>query len=275
MMVFIAWTANWSVRERTRPRAPHRRLWCIAHTVRLSAKGVYTMQRNRLLASLPRAEARRLQIAGRCVPLDMQRVMGVPGQRQGYVLFPLQGYVSLLADAGSGRSMEVGMVGSEGMLGLGVTLGVPVVAVQALVQEEGLAWRIEAVAMRALLQESAALRRMLDRYTYVVLAQLSQASACVRFHEIEPRLARWLLMCQDRSPQDTFPMTQAFLSHMLGVRRVSVTMAAGQLQSRGLIAYHRGQLQVLDRPGLLAASCGCYQSDCDVYARVMAAQAAK
>jgi CRP-like cAMP-binding protein len=234
-----------------------------------------TMQRNRLLASLPRADAGQMRDAGRCVPLEMKQPMGKPGQRQGHVLFPLQGYVSLLADAGDGHAMEVGMVGTEGMLGLGVALGVPVVSVRGLVQEGGWAWRIEAPRMRRLMLESAALRSVLDRYAYVSLAQLSQASACVRFHEIGPRLARWLLMCQDRSPAESFPMTQAFLSDMLGVRRVSVTLAAGALQSQGLIAYHRGVLRVLDRAGLMAASCTCYQQDCAVYARVFSKAAGR
>lgn len=234
-----------------------------------------TMHRNRLLAGLPRADARLMRAAGRCVPLEMNQDLGKPGQRQSYVLFPLQGYVSLLADAGDGHAMEVGLVGTEGVLGLGVALGVPVASVRGLVQEAGWAWRIEASSMRRLMLESAALRSALDRYVYVSLAQLSLASACVRFHEIGPRLARWLLMCQDRSPAESFPMTQAILSDMLGVRRVSVTLAAGALQSQGLIAYHRGVLRVLDRAGLMAASCSCYAQDCAVYGRVFPKAAAK
>ena len=227
------------------------------------------MQRNQLLASLSQADQRRVAAAGACVSLTLHEVLGTPGKPQRHVWFPLQGYVSLLADAGEGHCMEVGMVGSEGMLGLGVALAVPWDAVQALVQEGGQAWQLEQRELRTLLAVSPGLRRALDRYAYVLLAQLSQAVACVRFHEIAPRLARWLLMCQDRSPGDTFPMTQEFLSTMLGVRRVSVTNAAGELQSRGLIHYHRGLLQVIDRPGLLEVSCSCYQRDCAVYARVL------
>lgn len=230
------------------------------------------MHRNRLLAGLSRADQRRVQVAGVSVPLVLHEVLWTPGSVQRYALFPLQGYVSLLADAGDGRMMEVGMVGTEGMLGLGVALGVPRVAVKALVQEGGQAWRLERAALLALLADSAGLRKTLDRYVYVMLAQLSQASACVRFHEVAPRLARWLLMCHDRSPGDSFPMTQVLLSTMLGVRRVSITNAASALQSQGLIHYHRGVMHVVNRPGLLAASCSCYQRDSTTYQQVFAGE---
>jgi CRP-like cAMP-binding protein len=226
------------------------------------------MHRNRLLAELSRADLRRVLAAGHLEAMTLQQTLGTPWSPQTYVLFPLQGYVSLLADVGDGRSMEVGLVGREGVCGLGVVLGVPLVAARVMVQEAGVGWRIEANAMRRLIGESPALRRVLDRYIFMVLVQLSQASVCVRFHEVVPRLARWLLMCQDRSPIDSFPMTQQFLSDMLGVRRVSVTLAAGTLQRQRLIDYHRGEVRVLDRTGLLAVSCSCYQRDRDADLRV-------
>jgi CRP-like cAMP-binding protein len=228
------------------------------------------MHRNRILASLSQADLRKIKVAGTAVPMAFQDVLWTPGAQQTHVHFPLEGYISLLADAGDTRRMEVGMVGTEGMLGLGVAQGVPVAAVEALVQESGVAWRLESQAFLAVLAESSGLRKVLDRYAYVVQAQLSQASACIRFHEISPRLARWLLMCRDRSPGDTFPMTQEFLSTMLGVRRVSVTNAASDLQSRGLIHYHRGHLTVVDHHGLLAAACCCYARDCTTYENVLA-----
>lgn len=230
------------------------------------------MQRNRLLASLSQADVRKIKVAGTLVPLVFQEVLWTPGATQTHVHFPLEGYVSLLADAGDTRVVEVGMVGAEGMLGLGVAQGVPIAAVRALVQEGGLAWRMESQAFMAVLTESSGFRKILDRYAYVVQAQLSQASACIRFHEISPRLARWLLMCHDRSPADSFPMTQTFLSTMLGVRRVSVTNAAGGLQERGLIHYQRGVLTVVDRPGLMEAACCCYARESATYAQVLTAR---
>lgn len=228
------------------------------------------MHRNRILASLSQADLRKIKVAGTSVPMLFQEVLWTSGEQQTHVHFPLEGYVSSLADAGGNRLVEVGMVGIEGMLGLGVAQGVPVAAVQTLVQESGLALRMESRAFMAVLAESTGLRKVLDRYAYVVQAQLSQASACIRFHEISPRLARWLLMCRDRSPGDTFPMTQEFLSTMLGVRRVSVTNAAGALQAQGLIHYHRGQLTVLDPKGLKLAACTCYARDCATYAAALA-----
>jgi len=228
----------------------------------------YTMHRNRLLASLSQADLRKIKVAGVAVPVAFQELLWRPGAQQTHVYFPLEGYVSLLADVGDTRRMEVGMVGTEGMLGLGVAQGVPVAAVEALVQESGVAWRVESRAFLAVLAESSGLRKVLDRYAYVVQAQLSQANACIRFHEILPRLARWLLMCHDRSPGDTFPMTQEFLSTMLGVRRVSVTNAASDLQVRGLIHYHRGLITVFDHEGLLETACCCYARDRATYESV-------
>ena len=219
------------------------------------------MQRNRLLASLSQIDQRKIRVAGTCVPLAFKDVLWTPGGHQAHVYFPLEGYVSLLADAGDAHVVEVGMVGPEGMLGLGVAQGVPVAVVKALVQEGGWAWRVDGRAFRAVLADSVGLRKVLFSYAYVVQAQLSQASACIRFHEVLPRLARWLLMCQDRSPANTFPMTQEFLSTMLGVRRVGVTMAASGFQDSGLIEYHRGEVTVLDRAALEAEACSCYAAD--------------
>ena len=161
------------------------------------------------------------------------------------------------------------MVGREGMLGAQLALGVATAPLRALVQGAGTAWRIGAGAFRRELARSPALQRSLDRYLYVLMAQLAASAACLRFHLIGPRLARWLLMSQDRAQADSFRVTHEFLAYMLGVRRVGITAAAGGLQRSGLIDYHRGELTVLDRAGLEAAACDCYAADCKAYAATM------
>jgi CRP-like cAMP-binding protein len=159
------------------------------------------------------------------------------------------------------------MIGREGMLGAQLALGVAGMPSRALVQGAGAAWRVGAGAFRRELSASAALRRCLHRYLYVLMIQFATSAACLRFHLVGPRLARWLLMSQDRAHGDSFPVTQEFLSYMLGVRRVGVTAAAGALQRTGLIEYRRGAMRVLDRKGLEGAACGCYAADCAAYAR--------
>ena len=132
-----------------------------------------------------------------------------------------------------------------------------------------MAWRVAAGPFRRELLRSAALRHRLQRYLCVLMEQRANSAACLRFHEIGPRLSRWLLMSQDRAHSNEFPMTQEFVATMLGVRRVGVTAAAGALQRLGLIEYHRGALTVLDRPGLEAASCSCYAAGERAYQQIM------
>jgi CRP-like cAMP-binding protein len=151
------------------------------------------------------------------------------------------------------------MAGPEGCLGATLALGSDTAPSSGLVQGAGRAWCLEARALRAQMRQTPALAAVLYRYLFVQMLQTGQAAACLRFHQIEPRLARWLLMTQDRARSDQFFVTHSFLASMLGVRRVGVTLAAQALQSRGLIHYQRGQLQVLDRAGLLAAACSCYE----------------
>ncbi len=157
------------------------------------------------------------------------------------------------------------MVGSEGMVGEHVVLGVRAAPLHVVVQGAGMAWRIDAAAFRKELASSAALQQVLRRYLYVRLIQLAASAACVRFHLIGPRLARWLLMSQDRAHADSFRMTHEFMAYMLGVRRVGITTAAVALQRSGLIAYRHGFLSVLDRRGLREAACSCYADDNQAY----------
>jgi CRP-like cAMP-binding protein len=161
------------------------------------------------------------------------------------------------------------MVGREGMVGAQLALGVAMTPLRALVQGPGHAWRIGAVAFRREFERSPTLQRSLNRYLYVLMAQLAASAACLRFHLIGPRLARWLLMSHDRAHADSFRVTHEFLAYMLGVRRVGITMAAGSLQNSGLIRYHRGELTVLDRKGLEAAACDCFAADQRTYAELI------
>jgi len=222
---------------------------------------------NQLIARLPRQQRRDLLELCEPIELVLAEVLCEPGDRTRYAYFPTQSFVSLVSivDVDRESLLEVGMIGCEGMLGMQLALGVTGAPLRALVQGAGPAWRINAAKFTRELNKSAPLRRVLNLYAYVLMAQFAGAAACVRFHLIEQRLARWLLMTQDRAQADRFHVTHEFLSYMLGVRRVGVTAAAGELQRRGLIEYHRGDLEVLDRAGLEAAACSCYATDCAVY----------
>jgi len=220
---------------------------------------------NHLIELLPRAAQRRVQALCEPVELVLSQTLCEPGMPTQAVYFPTEGFISLVALNDGAAALEVGMVGREGMLGAQLALGVDTVPLRGLVQGAGQAWCIGRVPFRAELAQNAALLRVLQRYVYVLMAQLAAAAACLRFHLIGPRLARWLLMSQDRARADQFRVTHEFLAYMLGVRRVGITAAAGALQHAGLIEYRRGQLTVLDRAGLEAAACNCYAADRHVY----------
>ena len=224
---------------------------------------------NHLIDLLPRKD--RLRFIGACenIELPLEQVLCEPGKPTKYVYFPTDGFISLIAVVKGSPGVEVGMVGREGMLGVQLALGVATAPLHALVQGTGTAWRIGTRAFKVELAASPALQNELHRYLYVLMAQLAESTACVRFHQIGPRLARWLLMSQDRSRASSFEVTQEFLAYMLGVRRVGITAAAGALQRNGLIAYSRGKLTVLDRKGLEQAACGCYAADQKTYAELL------
>jgi CRP-like cAMP-binding protein len=218
------------------------------------------MRENTILASLRTAEFARLQAVLEPVTLEFGQVLYEPGKAIRHVYFPIDCLVSLLTAVDSRRSLEVGMVGSEGMAGMPFILGMGVSGVRALVQGGGGALRMAAVAFLIEFDRSPTLQESLYRYMYALMAQISQTAACNRFHAAEPRLARWLLMTRDRVKSDHFPMTHEFLAHMLGTRREGVTAAASALKRRKLIEYRRGDLQILDVRGLKGASCSCYRA---------------
>jgi CRP-like cAMP-binding protein len=224
---------------------------------------------NLLLAALPAADRRRLLTNREPVDLVAGDTLTEVGDVVRHAFFPIDSFVSLIAPIDGGAQLEVGLVGNEGMVGTSLILGVRVSPLRAIVQGAGPTWKIEAATLSRELERSPALRRVLHRYLYVSLSQLAQTAACTRFHFVEPRLARWLLMTRDRAHSDKFRITHEFLAYMLGVRRVGVTRAANALQRRELIHYTRGRLEILDVPGLEAAACGCYAAAKATYAGVL------
>lgn len=228
---------------------------------------------NALLGYLPHAQ--RMQLAHRCEPVELTlaQVLSEPGTPLSHVYFPESGFLSLVVKVDTHPGLEVGMVGREGMLGSELALGLTGTPFHTLVQGAGTCLRMEANDFRTQLDHSQALRSVCHSYLLVRLHQLSRAAACERFHMIGPRLARWLLMSQDRARTSTFYMTHEFMALMLGVRRVGVTMAAGALQRSGVIEYHRGRLTVLDRTALAAQACSCYEADKTTHTSLMGTHA--
>ena len=224
---------------------------------------------NQLLMSLPQPLRGRLLARLEPVELRMEQVLSRPGERMRHVFFPTQSFISLIVPLDGHAGLEVGLVGDEGMVGIASVLGIAVAPIQALVQGAGQAWRMETAAFIKEIRRSPPLQQLLNRYLYVTLIQLAQTAACTRFHLVEARLARWLLMTRDRAHADEFFITHVFLSHMLGVRRAGITRAAGALRNRDLIRYNRGVLTILDGAGLEKVACSCYATDKKDYTRML------
>lgn len=223
---------------------------------------------NRLLEALPSSDLRRVLAEFETVELAFADVLYTPTERLSHVYFPTTSFISLIMPVDE-SALEVGLIGNEGMFGIPLVLGVDVSPVRAVVQGAGSALRMDAARFCRELERSQALKREINRYVFVHLSQLAQTASCTRFHVVEARLARWLLMTQDRAHADNFQITQEYLAFMLGVRRVGITKAASSLQKRSLIHYSRGNITVLDRRGLKAASCGCYKADLESYDRIL------
>ncbi|GAB4507966.1 MAG: Crp/Fnr family transcriptional regulator [Sulfuricaulis sp.] len=219
---------------------------------------------NSVLQALSRKGNRRLLANSEQVGLVYGDILNESGDQIRHVYFPNNGLISLLTPVDGHASVEVGMVGSEGMAGIPLFLGINVSPVRALVQGSGTATRMKAAAFRNEIRHNPALQRELNHYLYAFMAQVAQTAACNRHHLLDARLARWLLMTHDRMQSSRFLLTQEFLAHMLGVRRVGVTKAAGALQKKKLISYRRGNITILDRKGLERASCRCYRAVNDI-----------
>jgi CRP-like cAMP-binding protein len=220
---------------------------------------------NRLLNLLPAGDRRAIRDLCDPVQLDLGRVLAEPGAAIRYVYLPQTAFISVVAPGGAGAALHVALVGNEGLLGAWIALGVNDAPLHALVRGAGSALRMPAARFRSELIARPALRELLLCYCYVLHRQVAQTAACTHNHPVEARLARWLLMTQDRACGAALQLTQQYLSGMLGVRREGVTQAAGALRARRLIGYRRGQILVLSRRGLEAAACRCYAGDKRLY----------
>jgi len=216
--------------------------------------------RNDLLEALPHEERDRILDASERVTLARDEIIGEPGERIRHVYFPIDSFITLLTKVDQHDALGVALIGSEGMLGTSLVLGVHTGLLRARVQGAGSALRMKAADFQRVLGEAPVLTRQLQLYLHVLLAQFAQTAACAAFHVVELRLACWLLMAHDRAHADRFYLTHDRLARMLGVRRSGVTTAAGGLQARKLIGYTRGHIVVLDRKGLELAACGCYRT---------------
>jgi CRP-like cAMP-binding protein len=226
--------------------------------------------RNRLLAGLPDRDRTHLMARCEAVELVLGDVLCTPGEVMRHAIFPTDSFISLMVRTDDRDGLEVALVGNEGMLGVSMLLGQRKAPLRAQVQGAGAAWRIEAAAFRQELAHGVALEQRLRLYAGVRLTQTAQLVACAHFHQVEARLARWLLTTRDRAHADEFRITHEFLAAILGVRRAGVTRAAGALQDSLLIRYRRGRVNVLDARGLEGASCSCYRAAQGTYTRALA-----
>lgn len=224
---------------------------------------------NRLLAALPTVDYERLGPHLKPVPLEFRSVLHAEGAPVTHVYFPGEGVVSLLTVMADGSASEVGLIGSEGMVGIAALWGVGTAPGRTMVQLSGAGVRVKASALRAEFKRGGALQDVLLRYTHALFTQVSQSTACIASHALNRRLCRWLLMTHDGAAGDTFEIKHEFMALMLGVTRSVVTRAAGALQREKLIRYVRGRVTVLDRKRLEAAACECYASVVAEYERVL------
>jgi CRP-like cAMP-binding protein len=216
-------------------------------------------RQNHLINVLPDPERERLTRHVELVPLPLGKALYEPGDRQSHVYFPTTAIVSLLFVMENGASAEIAVVGNEGILGIALFMGGETTPNRAVVQSEGHAYRLNGQLLRQEFERSRVVQHLLLRYTLALLSQMAQTAVCNRHHSVDQQLCRWLLLSLDRLPANELSMTQELIANMLGVRREGVTEAAGRLQAAGLIQYSRGRITVIDRPGLEARVCECYE----------------
>ncbi|MGD9841640.1 MAG: Crp/Fnr family transcriptional regulator [Steroidobacteraceae bacterium] len=226
---------------------------------------------NRLLAALPAS------VLASCERVDLQfaAVLCEVDEPIKHAYFPIDGFISLVTALDSGEKLEVGIVGAEGMFGVSLVSGVNVASHHALVQGAGTALRMSVATFVRHFKNNLRFQKDLHSYVYVLMRQLALTAACSHYHNTGARLARWLLLTRDRARSDEFHLTHEFLAYMLGVRRVGITEAATALQKSGLIEYRRGQIVILNGPGLEKASCCCYRQANSLYQQIMSAKSGK
>lgn len=225
--------------------------------------------RNAILAHLPEHEYARLSPALQPVELNLGAEVSRPNEAIEYVYFPDRGLISIDALTSSGESVEVGVLGNEGFSGLPALFGQPQMSHAVLVQGSGHGTRVKSALLREAFLERGELMRLIHNFTYLQMVQVTQSVLCNRLHEVEARLARWLLISADRMETDRLQLTQEFLAQMLGVQRSTVTVAAGALQRGGMIEYSRGRITILNRPMLKDSACECYEIVNAAYERLL------
>lgn len=216
-------------------------------------------QNNHILSALPKKEYQRFSAYLEPVQLSLDEILLKPNQQGELLYFPTQGIVSLISVLDGNSTTEIGLMGQEGMVGTLQFLGKGTSNSQSIVQSPGWAMEVEVEALQAECDRGEALQKLLLRYALKLFNQVSQCSACNNHHTVQQRTARWLLMLDDRSDQETLLMTHQLLAKMLGVRRTGVTEVARKIQRQGIIDYHRGKIKILDRQALETIACECYQ----------------
>tara|TARA_R110001583_G_scaffold48733_5_gene152552 strand:- start:12405 stop:13121 length:717 start_codon:yes stop_codon:yes gene_type:complete len=225
---------------------------------------------NHLLNYLPKLERQWFLEDCTSVELVFGETLNIAEESIKYVYFPLTGFISLLVEVAEKQSLDMGLIGNEGMLGATLALENPKAPLKSIVQCSGNALRMDATIFHHRVKNNLVVRKLIHNYIYVMMQQLAQTGACNNFHEVKQRLARWLLMTQDRTNSDHLQLTHQFLAKMLGVRRSAVTIAAGYLQHQGIISYNRGQIKILSRQGLEKLSCQCYFASVNAYQKTLA-----
>jgi CRP-like cAMP-binding protein len=225
----------------------------------ISASGQSNPHRNHLLDALPNADYERVASHLELLPMNLGDVLYESGAHLRYAYFPTTSIVSLLYVTKDGASAEIAIVGNEGVLGIPLFMGDDTTFSRAVVQSAGHAFRLKADFLKTEFARFGPTTHLLLRYTQALITQMSQTAVCNRHHSVDKQLCRWLLLSLDRLQSNNLSMTQELIANMLGVRREGVTESAGRLQKAGLIRYQRGRITVLDRPGLEARTCECYQ----------------
>ena len=225
----------------------------------VAARGLPSPHQNHLLDALPASDYARVASHLELIPMKLGDVLYESGATLRYVYFPTTSIISLLYVMEDGASAEIAIVGNEGLLGISLFMGGDTTPSRAVVQSAGFAFRLKAQLLKDEFARFGPTMHLLLRYTQALITQMSQTAVCNRHHSVDQQLCRWLLLSLDRLQSNELSMTQELIANMLGVRREGVTEAAGKLQKAGLIRYQRGRITVVDRPGVEARSCECYQ----------------